>query len=143
MEFQSRDVERITGVKNKRLWAWIDRGFIVPSIQQAEGPGTRNIWSRNDLYSIAIFKKLSESGWAKKLIADYMQMGIIPSEITADGIKYVFFVREGERVESALISADSMDVEIPRIVEQMGMEGFESIFIINFKKIKRQVDLKV
>lgn len=56
------DVERITGIKRVRLNVWLEKGWIVPSVQKAQGSGTRNIFSRSDLYLIALFKNFVESG---------------------------------------------------------------------------------
>ncbi len=60
MEFFAADVKRICHVKRNRLQTWLERGFIIPSIQKASGHGTRNIFSISDLYKIALFRHLIE-----------------------------------------------------------------------------------
>jgi hypothetical protein len=143
MEFQSKDVERITGVKNKRLWAWIERGFLSPSIQEADGPGTRNIWSRNDLYTIAVFKNLTESGFAKKLVGDFMKTGVIPSDMDMGRARYAFYIRTGDEIKSSVVAADDGTINIPHLIHELGADGYDSIFIINLDKIKREIDFKI
>ena len=67
-QFYTSDVTRITGVKRNRLQVWLDQGWIIPSIQKAQGQGTRNIFSLHDLYVIALFKKLVEIGVPRKFV---------------------------------------------------------------------------
>jgi DNA-binding transcriptional MerR regulator len=69
MEFYTSDVTRIAGVKRNTLQQWLDRHFIKPSIQEAEGSGSRNIFSEEDLHKIIVFKKLIEAGLARKVAA--------------------------------------------------------------------------
>ena len=60
---------KTTGVKRNRLQAWIESGFISPSIKKASGHGTRNIWSEEDIEKIRRFKALVELGYHRKLAA--------------------------------------------------------------------------
>lgn len=67
--YLAKDVFEITGVKRNRLHVWIERGFISPSIQRANGTGTRNIWSKKDIKKIKKFRKLVELGYSRRLAA--------------------------------------------------------------------------
>jgi len=69
IEFYTSDVTRITGIKRNTLQQWMDRRFIKPSIQEAAGSGSRNIFSEVDLHKIIVFKKLIEAGLARKVAA--------------------------------------------------------------------------
>ena len=66
MEFQMSDVTKITKVKRDRLKMWLENGWIATSVQRASGKGSRNIFSKDDLYRIVLFKKLVESGIDRK-----------------------------------------------------------------------------
>jgi hypothetical protein len=61
-KFTTFDIEKKLGLQRNLLAQWIMRGYITPSIARAKGLGTRNIFSRNDLYRIMLFKKLVETG---------------------------------------------------------------------------------
>jgi DNA-binding transcriptional MerR regulator len=65
-EFTTFQVSRILGVTRSSLQQWIDFKFIEPSISVAEGRGTKNLFSREDLYRIEMFRALSRSGIAQK-----------------------------------------------------------------------------
>jgi len=65
-----KDITLITGASRDNLEGWMEKGFIIPSIRRASGQGTRNIFSIEDLYRIATFKKLISSGWYRQTASD-------------------------------------------------------------------------
>ena len=69
MEFSLPEICRILDLKRDRIQQWLDRGYISPSIKKASGQGTRNIFSREDLYVIAVFKDLTQGGWLRDAAA--------------------------------------------------------------------------
>lgn len=69
MSYQAADIERICKIKRLRLHTWVAEGWITPSVQKASGHGTRNIWSRTDLYKIMLLKRLIENGFHRKAAA--------------------------------------------------------------------------
>ncbi len=174
MEFLAGDIERITGVKRNRLQQWLERGFIAPSIQMASGHGTRNIWSRNDLYTIALFKKITESGLSRKVVSDFLSAGIIGGDTEAVNSTYcLVYMREGEKVEAEPIlyftttgvfsdgtpfvyggtptvvldhSGNTTNlgiINLPQIQKRLGMEAFDDMYVVNFFKVKAEVDAKI
>ncbi|MEI6313944.1 MAG: MerR family transcriptional regulator [Syntrophus sp. (in: bacteria)] len=64
MEYSTGDMERSTGVTRLRLHGWIKDGLIVPSAATkiASGHGVKNKFAQDDLYKIALLRKLIESG---------------------------------------------------------------------------------
>jgi len=84
-QFFSKDMTRITGVKLNRLQPWMERGFVTPSIEQAAGSGTRNIFSRFDLYRIRIFRDVVEMGLPRKLVCAFL--GLLPNENTVMNLR--------------------------------------------------------
>jgi hypothetical protein len=54
------------GIKRERLKDWMERGFVEPSIQKAEGQGTKNLFSIFDLYTIMLFKTLIKYGFSRQ-----------------------------------------------------------------------------
>ena len=63
--YTSSDVDKI-GVKRERLKAWMEKGYIKPSIQSASGKGSKNIFSLWDLYMIRLFRRLVQLGFSRK-----------------------------------------------------------------------------
>jgi hypothetical protein len=62
--FTTSDITRL-GVKRERLKDWLERGFIEPSIQKADGQGTKNYFSILDLYAIMLFETLTRHGFSR------------------------------------------------------------------------------
>jgi hypothetical protein len=60
--FTTFDFDRKLGIQRNLIAQWLMRGYILPSVTQAKGVGTRNLFSRNDAYKIVLFKKLVETG---------------------------------------------------------------------------------
>jgi len=94
MRFFTSDVVRITNTKRNSLQAWLDRGFIKPSIQEAKGSGSRNVFSEIDLNKIILFKRLLEAGLARKVAANC---------INADNLERV--IQEGNSSFTSLYSS--------------------------------------
>jgi hypothetical protein len=66
-KFTTFDIREKLGLKIDRLKDWMQRGYIEPSIQRADGIGTKNIFSLFDLYLIKLFHHLvSERGFSRE-----------------------------------------------------------------------------
>jgi len=67
--FDSTVVREVLRVKKERLRKWVNGRFVTPGILLSPGPGTSNLFSRSDLYSIALFKHLVDFGLNRKISA--------------------------------------------------------------------------
>ena len=166
MEFLASDVEKITGVKRTRLQAWMEKGYIRPEIQTADGHGTRNIWSLSDIYSIAIFKKITESGVSRDLAGKYIKKGYIQSTYKVAEIRktlFILYFREGESVEGILIQYDACEkcgepkkgesimqcehnsplINILKFARKVGLPNFDDVYILNFYKIWKEINARI
>lgn len=142
MEFLAKDVEKITGVKRNRLQQWLERGFIAPSVQVAYGHGTRNIWSTSDLYTIALFKKVTESGLSRKVVSDFLSAGTLGGDKLDKVIFLLYMRKEGKTNAASLFFSEDDDVvlDLASIQESLDMVPFDDIYIVNFAKLKEAVD---
>lgn len=89
MEFTIFDIVKLLKIKRSSLKQWIERGFIRPSIQEADGKGTKNLFSVDDLYKIVLFEKLHFFGLAQKIAAKYADE-VDFSQVNASRIKFMF-----------------------------------------------------
>jgi hypothetical protein len=64
-EFSTLDIVAAIGIPRERLRDWMNRGFVVPSIS-AKGQGTKAVFTRNDIYYLAVFDKLLQYGLKRK-----------------------------------------------------------------------------
>ena len=61
--FESRSVVKLSGVSERELRHWADRGIVVPAIADAVGrPGVRRKYSFDNLVQAAIIKELLRQG---------------------------------------------------------------------------------
>ena len=55
-------IARMLNTTRAAVQMWIDKDLIQPSLYAASGPGTKSLFSKNDIYRIFLFKLLQESG---------------------------------------------------------------------------------
>ena len=153
-KFFASDVEKITGVKRTRLQQWLEKGFLSPSIHEAEGHGDRNIYSRIDIYNIAVFKKISESGLQRKVAADLIGCGVLPPDLSRAElyeINYLLFFRKENKHEGIYITYTKDQIErdggvvldLTYQMEVTNMDNFDDMHLINFVKIRNEVDKNI
>jgi hypothetical protein len=99
------------------------------------------------MYTIAIFKKISEAGFSRKLTASLLGTGIIhPDIFKGDSVPFLLmFMRKGDKVEAGVIAREDGKepiVNFDYIIEQTGMDDFDDVYFINFEKIKKEIDEK-
>jgi DNA-binding transcriptional MerR regulator len=60
--FTAKQVVALTGVPYKRLDSWANSGFLIPSIAEADGTGSRRLYSFQDLITLRTAKLLRDAG---------------------------------------------------------------------------------
>ena len=60
--FNTNEVRQIVPLKRGVLESWISGGYLEPSYLEDAACGKRYMWSRNDIYELAAFKALVDSG---------------------------------------------------------------------------------
>ena len=155
-------------IRQERLREWIDRGFVKPSVQSAQGRGTKNLFSQTDLYLIETFRCLIRRGFSRKeagsRIADLALYRDSPLKLKSVGIiglpKKIDepYKRVNERPQpwkfkknvNAPYDAHG-DVIYPGVLawregEQVVIDFspdyqmIDDVLVINFSKIRKQVD---
>jgi hypothetical protein len=103
--FSTFDVVKALGIPRERLKDWMSKGFVRPSVP-AKGKGTKAIFTRDDVYSVAIFKHLVEDfGMKRSAAAKHL------AEYKATG-EDMFWVIVASRLESCLY----VDVPVIRAI---------------------------
>ena len=153
MDFYTSKVTRIASVKRNTLQQWMDRRFIKPSIQEAAGSGSRNIFSEVDLHKIIIFRKLIEAGLARKVAAKCINADrlekvirkgrssfrglVVPTE--RDNLFVAFFFlkadQEGSCIAELVALEDFLDLDNDFV-------GVHCAFFLNLSDVIREVDTK-
>jgi hypothetical protein len=75
-EFSTLDIVKALGIPRERLRDWMGRSFVVPS-SSAHGQGTKAVFTRHDVYGIALFRCLLDIGFnrakAGSLVKQFMK----------------------------------------------------------------------
>lgn len=64
------DVAKIIGVSRSTIQQIVDRGIYVASIEEADGKGTKNQFSREDVYRLAVILELNKLNVSQKIAAE-------------------------------------------------------------------------
>ncbi len=62
------EVAQATGFSIRQLDYWAQHGLLLPSIQQSHGPGTRKLYSVEDLVQLQFIRQLKRFGWSTRKI---------------------------------------------------------------------------
>jgi DNA-binding transcriptional MerR regulator len=71
--FTAKQVVALTGVPYKRLDSWANSGFLMPSIAEADGTGSRRLYSFQDLVALRTAKLLRDVGISLQGLRKVMQ----------------------------------------------------------------------
>jgi len=165
-------------IPRERLKDWMEKGFVKPSLQQAQGKGTKALFSLLDVYSLALFKHLIEechfsrdaasrfsSMWldyiynfpyehgkeiSDREISDLLSNELIfISEMETDSIYPSDKEKEEKKGERKMIYSpfsfhgkgeDFLKSITNHLTPFVENNRWEDIHIVNFKRIREQVD---
>jgi DNA-binding transcriptional MerR regulator len=141
--FSTFEIREKLGIKVDRLKDWMNRGFISPSIQKASGQGTKNLFSRWDLYAIKLFQYLIDRGFSRKIAAECISHTIskelqMVREVAEIDESHIGFVRWIDDNGGTIVKIIDCSLDIP--LADYGLDGCSDIVILNFQKIKDQVN---
>ncbi len=127
-------------IKRNTFQDWLDRELIVPSIQRSTKQGEPNIFTKNDVYCIQLFKRLIEQGitrgLAKYAIENLSFKNVGPGR---DQIKYAVLKRGWvPKLESGKSFSLKLVKQLSPTVDFNENETFSLIF--NLLDIKEEVD---
>jgi len=131
--FSTFDIKEKLGLKIDRLKDWMQRGYIEPSIQKADGIGTKNIFDLFDLYLIKLFHHLiSVRGFSRdnagKIIRDIQQQ---KSKLKNSPPIFIGIAEEGK----GAVGFNDLD-QVKKIFDMHSID----ILIVNFSAIIQMVD---
>lgn len=157
-QFSTLDIVKALKIPRERLRDWMSRDFIIPT-EKAQGQGTKALFSREDVYAVALFQNLINKGFKRKdashLVNDILHLDAI--EI----ITYLIF-RYDQINDKPVIHKLSIGHEMPDTsclfdLQKATMddeelyihdplyptEDWDHIFIINWKKLRQTVDAQL
>lgn len=66
--YTTADITHIMGFTKRQLDYWAQQRVVVPSIQQSHGPGSRRLYSLDDLLQLRFIRQLKQHGWSTQKI---------------------------------------------------------------------------
>jgi len=161
--YSSFDVARILNIKRGRLREWLSEGFIEPSIEIAEGQGTRNRFSKEDIYGIKLFNMLIQTSVSRETASRYVkqltkglkkiqmsltQMNLFAYLIYLDEDGEFDFGKWWAMGEGYVLIADGLtgvvSLEIDGKIDDQNKDiHFDYVTIIDFRKIMNAVDVSI
>jgi hypothetical protein len=74
-EFSTLDIVKALKIPRERLRDWMNRSFIEPSVP-ADGQGTKAIFTREDVYGVALFQILIDHGLSREKSSGFVKLFI-------------------------------------------------------------------
>jgi DNA-binding transcriptional MerR regulator len=75
--FSSNHVAKALNIEPERLRQWIRLGFVTPNTP-AKGQGSRGIFTRGDVYTMELFRRLLDLGISRSFAASLSQVYSVP-----------------------------------------------------------------
>lgn len=144
-DFSTLDIVAALGIPRERLRDWMNRGFVKPSIP-AEGQGTRAVFTRHDIYRVALFAELTQRGFKRENAAGFVRE-MKKQKILADETDFIVFTytpvepgKENLNV-TGLKNNQFLSMQGPLLSDgSFGPAEWQYMQVINFKRIKVFID---
>ena len=154
--FSSFKVVEILKIKKERLQEWLYKVFITPEVR-ASGRGTRNRFSRTNLYEIALFDYLVQRGLSRKESARILKTDImdikkqyiekslkmVNEDIQYNSIKSVLIIfKTGDNYSSKVVFEKEIRFDIKQDISDRNVDEVQIINIENIiQKVRQAVHL--
>ncbi|HEY1352031.1 MAG TPA: MerR family transcriptional regulator [Ktedonobacteraceae bacterium] len=135
--YTTADIVQVTGFSHKQLDYWASTGLLVPGEQQSHGPGTRRLYSGDDLVQLQFIRRLKSYGWSTRKIGQVVKM-LREVMDGSDPLKYAILVngkhtlialcktKEGERTAIDALSVGGQQVR-GIVVEMLRDEAYQLV----------------
>ena len=161
-EFSTLDIVKRLGIPRERLREWMNRNFIIPT-KPSKKQGSKAIFTREDVYGIALFKDLIERGVKRETASHYVNELIKYSAVKLKD--FILFRYQTQYGKQEILSMNfihlqsgswQIDLETGSHVPLFGESNvfplnpcdtpldpnkdWDEIIIINFERLKRKAD---
>jgi DNA-binding transcriptional MerR regulator len=140
-QFTTFQISKALGIKYGRLREWLDRGYIVPSIQKADRRGVRSLFSREDIYLIKLLSHLVDMGFSREAAAQMYPANPNPA-LREEILSCLYVVCYRGKNDVLTVFWPKPEITINLLGKTMTGEkaSFDDVYIVNVKKIKEDVD---
>jgi len=157
-EFSTFDLIKALKIPRERLREWMKRGYVHPT-RKAEGQGDRASFTRENVYSVALFRRLVDFGFSRDLAGEFVTGFIARDKDSPKHQKTEFIVFRilGDKISvqtlaygqwSWDINSGSLSlgpIPMAKLKKVSGepffcSEGWDQIHIINYHGVKKEID---
>lgn len=150
--YSTFDICKALEIPKERFREWMIRGFVQPSIYLAQRQGEKSLFSKQDVYTVALFKHLIEKCHLPREEAGrFIKSWLAKVEDKSPALYNILIFRlyDNEIAFVLYFSMHGMPVEDLRAYEAIRFRATEevhdkpwdAILIVNFEKILKEVDL--
>lgn len=131
-QFSTFEVDKILKITHSSLQQWMNRGFIVPSIQIAKGRGTRSIFSLEDVYRARIFQELHRAGLPQSEASEHSKDMLL--DMIQEGREWVIVIHRPTFTKLEHVTWE----QLPEKIEK---ESYNVFVLVNVGKIIKEINL--
>ena len=73
MSYKTREIVKILDIPQRQVHSFVQRGYVKSSIQEWKGPGTKRLWSFDDICRIRVAMRLVAYGFRVPVIRDLVE----------------------------------------------------------------------
>lgn len=133
MEFTTFDISKLFDIPRSTIQLALDREMIKPSIKRAEGRGTKNLFSKTDLFQFRIFHKLYETGLSQKEASEWLNYFDF-DEIKEKGLHFAYITSDGKGKQKLSFASHG------RVMLEKLRGSSEVLIVIKIKQIIDNVE---
>lgn len=148
--YSTTDIVKALDIPIERLRDWLNRGYIKPTLP-AHGHGTKAGFTQEDVYGVALFRKLVEKGFKRELAGEFTTKfsGIDSPFRFSSFIMFKTVIENNEPVIEAGFLAGprpfTINIDINQVSHQElkkdYFEVWDDIYIVNFAKLAAETDM--
>jgi DNA-binding transcriptional MerR regulator len=145
--YDSKTASRIVGVSLRQLQYWDERDFIRPSVQLAEGRGTKRLYSFHDLICLKVVKDLAHHGFTLQTIRrclkplkEHSSETERPSEslkYLTDGEELFVITNDRQKILAAMDRQFVVSLGIGSLVRELDTQAKRAALALARKRVKK------
>lgn len=145
--YDSKSASRIVGISLRQLQYWDEQDFIRPSVQLAEGRGTKRLYSFHDLVCLKVVKDLTRRGFTLqsvrrclKPLKEYSSKSERPSEslkYLTDGEELFVITDDRRKILDAMQRRFIVSLGLGSLVRELDVQARRAALGWENKRVKK------
>jgi len=157
-EFSTFDLIKVLKIPRERLREWMKRDYVRPS-RKAEGQGDKASFTLEDVYSVALFRRLVDFGFSRNLAGEFVRGFIAEDRDSPKRQKseFIIFRITKDKISTQTLASGSWKwdinsgsillgpIPLAKLKKVSGVpffcsEEWDQVHIVNYNGLKKEVD---